>query len=449
MAGPLPTARYADSGGLSIAYATYGEGPFDVVFVPGFVSHVEMGWELGYGSIRRRIGEFARLIFFDKRGTGMSDRAAGIATLEERMDDVRAVMDAAGSERAALVGLSEGGPLSLVFAATYPERVSSLVLWGTSACFREAEGYPVEIPEFWKDMPDLMADSWGSGEVISMLVRRHPELSPARKADLLAETARFERNWATPTAVRQLMRMNVELDCRGVLPSISAPTLVLHRKDDPAVPVAHGRWLADHIPGARFQELPGDFHFGGLPGDDDDLLDHVEEFLTGTRSTTTLPDRVLKTVLFTDIVGSTEQVSRLGDHQWRRVLDNADQLVHREVAQSGGQLVKSTGDGHLATFDGPARAVRCASSVQRAVERLGVELRAGLHTGEVELRGDDVGGIAVHIGARVAALAGPGEVLCSRTVVDLVAGSGLEFEERGPHSLRGVSGEWQLFAARA
>jgi pimeloyl-ACP methyl ester carboxylesterase len=445
----LPTARYADSGGLSIAYATYGDGPFDVVFVPGFVSHVEMGWDLGYGPIRRRLGSFARLIFFDKRGTGMSDRVAGIPTLEERMDDVRAVMDAAGSERAALVGLSEGGPLSLMFAATYPERVTSLVVWGSAACFHASDDYPVEIPELWPQMPDLMADNWGTGFVLGSLVRPHSELNPAQRAELLAETARFERNWATPGAVRQLMQMNFQLDCRPVLPAISAPTLVLHREGDPVVPLPHGRWLADHIPGARLTVLPGNWHFGALPGDDEDLLDEIEEFLTGSRTAAVVTDRVLKTVVFTDIVGSTEKASTLGDRRWRQVLDTTDQVVQSEVRRFGGQLVKSTGDGHLATFDGPARAVRCAEAVQRGVQRLGIQLRAGLHTGEVELRDDDVGGIAVHIGARVAALAGPGEVLCSRTVVDLVAGSGLEFEGRGPHALRGVPREWELFAARA
>jgi pimeloyl-ACP methyl ester carboxylesterase len=445
----LPTARFADSGGLSIAYATYGEGPFDVVFVPGFVSHVEMGWELGYGTIRRRLGSFARLIFFDKRGTGMSDRVAGVPTLEERMDDVRAVMDAAGSERAAIVGLSEGGPLSLMFAAAYPDRVTSLVVWGSSACFRPAADYPVEVPPEWALMPDLMADNWGTGLVLGSLVRQHRELSRPQREELVSETARFERNWATPGAVRQLMRMNFELDCRPVLPAISAPTLVIHRQDDPAIPVEHGRWMAEHIPSARLLVLPGDYHFGALPGDDDDVLDEIEEFLTGSRASAVSPDRVLKTVVFTDIVGSTEKASALGDQRWRRLLDSTDQLVQSEVARFGGQLVKSTGDGHLATFDGPARAVRCAGAVRRGVERLGIELRAGLHTGEVELRGDDVGGIAVHIGARVAALAGAGEVLCSRTVVDLVAGSGLEFEGRGPHALRGVPGEWELFAARA
>jgi len=444
--GEFPSARYAKSGDLSIAYAVYGDGPLDVVFVPGFVSHVEMGWDLGTGPIRRRLGSFARLIYFDKRGTGMSDRAAGIPTLEERMDDVRAVMDAAGSERAAVVGISEGGPLSLLFAATYPERVSSLVLWGTSACFSGAPDYPVERPAIWESMPALMEQGWGTGRVLSMMVKRHPELSREERGKLLDETARFERHWATPGGVRQLMEMNKQLDCRGVLPTISVPTLVVHRAGDPVIPSTDGRWLAEHIAGARYAELPGDFHVGALRGDDDDLLDEVEEFLTGSRHAGADLDRVLATVLFTDIVGSTEKASQLGDHRWKQLLDTTDDVVAREVTRHGGRLVKSTGDGHLATFDGPARGVRCATAIRDGVRRYGIELRSGLHTGEIELRGEDVGGIAVHIGARVGAAAGPGEVFVSRTVVDLVAGSGLEFAERGSCTLKGVPGEWSLFS---
>jgi class 3 adenylate cyclase len=446
--GEFPEARYAKSGALSIAYATYGGGPFDVVFVPGFVSHVEMGWDLGYGPIRRRLGSFARLIFFDKRGTGMSDRVSGMPPLEERMDDVRAVMDAAGSERAALVALSEGGPLSIMFAATYPSRVSSLVLWDTTACYSEAPDYPVAMPPDWRELPERLESNWGTGLALSWLVKIHDDLPQEESRRLLQEAARFERNWATPGAVRQLLDMNQQMDCRPVLPAISVPTLVVHRSGDPIIHAEHGRWLADHIGGAQYRELPGGFHVGSLPGDDDDVLDEIEEFLTGTRHAAVDADRVLATVLFTDIVGSTQKASEVGDYRWKQTLDATDDVVNAALARFRGRLVKNTGDGHLATFDGPARGVRCAAAIRDGARRLGVELRAGLHTGEIELRGDDVGGIGVHIGARVGALAAPGEVLVSRTVVDLVAGSGLEFDSRGAHTLKGVPGDWQPFAMR-
>jgi pimeloyl-ACP methyl ester carboxylesterase len=444
----FPNARYAKSGGLSIAYATYGDGPFDVVFVPGFVSHVEMGWDLGYGPIRRRLGSIGRLIFFDKRGTGMSDRVVGMPPLEERMDDVRAVMDAAECDQAAIVGISEGGPLSLVFAATYPDRVRSLVLWDTSACFSSAPDYPVESPQRWDRFPEMMEENWGTGLVLSMLVKVHGDLPRAELERLLGEAARFERNWATPGAVRQLMDMNQQMDCRPVLPAISAPTLVVHRSGDPIIPVGHGRWLADHIEGARYREFDGDFHCGSMPGDDDDVLDEIDEFLTGTRHAAIDPDRVLSTVLFTDIVGSTEKAAELGDGRWRRLLDDTDGLVHRSVERFRGRIVKSTGDGHLATFDGPARGVRCAAAIRDGLRTMGLEIRSGLHTGEIELRRDDIGGLAVHIGARVGALAAPNEVLVSSTVKDLVVGSGIQFDERGEHELKGVPGSWRLFAVR-
>jgi pimeloyl-ACP methyl ester carboxylesterase/class 3 adenylate cyclase len=446
--GGFPSARYAKSGDLSIAYATYGDGPIDVVFVPGFVSHVEMGWDLGYGPIRRRLSSIGRLIFFDKRGTGMSDRVAGMPPLEERMDDVRAVMDAAGSEKAALVGISEGGPLSLVFAATYPERISSLVLWGTGACFTGAPDYPVQWPEGWDSIAQRMEENWGSGLVLSMLVKVHWELPQVELQRLLDEAGRFERTWATPGAVRQLMDMNMQMDCRAVLPAISSPTLVVHRSGDPVIPVDHGRWLAEHIAGARFREFPGEFHCGSMSGDDDDILDEIEEFLTGARHISTDMDRVLSTVLFTDIVGSTERAAELGDHRWRQLLELIDEEARRSVEDFRGRFIKSTGDGHLAIFDGPARGVRCAANIRDRIRRYGIELRSGLHTGEIELRGDDIGGIAVHIGARVSGVAGPGEVLVSRTVVDLVAGSGLKFDQRGLHTLKGVPGDWPLYVVK-
>jgi class 3 adenylate cyclase len=293
-----------------------------------------------------------------------------------------------------------------------------------------------------------MEERWGTGMVLSMLVKAHWELPPSELERLLGEAARFERDWATPGAVRQLMDMNLQMDCRSVLAAISSPTLVVHRSGDPIIPVGHGRWLADHIAGARFREFPGDFHCGSMPGDDDDILDEIDEFLTGARHSAIDPDRVLSTVLFTDIVDSTAKASKLGDNRWHRLLDETDSMVQRSVELFRGHVVKSTGDGHLATFDGPARGVRCAAAIRDGLRTLGIELRAGLHTGEIELRRGDIGGIAVHIGARVGALAAANEVLVSSTVKDLVVGSGIEFEERGEHELKGVPGSWKLFAVK-
>jgi len=439
--------RYARSGDVCIAYQVAGDGPFDVVFVPGFVSHVEIGWELpGFGPAFRRLSSFARLIVLDKRGTGLSDRVAHIPTLEERMDDVRAVMDAAGSERAALVGVSEGGPMALTFAATHPERTTSLVLWGSFARTLAAPDYPYGIAaEVIERAYAMIENRWGDGTAIATIAFQGAPKDPATR-ELLG---RFERNSATPTGAVATLRFGAETDVRHVLPAIAVPTLIVHRTGDALVPVALGRHLADHVPGARMVELPGDFHIGGLPNANDDLFDVVEEFLTGVPAGGhTDVDRVLATVLFTDIVGSTERAAALGDRRWREALDAHDAAVRRELARYSGRELKTTGDGFLAAFDGPARAIRCARAIVAAARPLGLEVRAGLHTGECESRGDDLSGLAVHIGARVAGLAGSGEVLVTSTVRDLVIGAGLEFGDRGEHELRGVPGRWRVLEVR-
>jgi class 3 adenylate cyclase len=432
-----PETRYARSGDVHIAYQVVGSGPFDLVLVPGFVSHIEEWWEEPLcARFLERLAGFSRLILFDKRGTGLSDREAGVPTLEQRMDDVRAVMAAAGSERAAVLGISEGGPMSALFAATYPERTAALVLYGTFAEFRSW----VPTPEHLEQFLHAIDERWGTGQSL-------PRFAPG-----LADDPRFRRWWArherraaSPGAAMALMRMNSEIDVRHVLPAIRVPTLVLHRSGDVTVDVAAGRYLAAHILGAKYVELPGDDHLPYV-GDSEAILGEIEEFLTGVRPVAE-PDRVLATVLFTDVVGSTELAARLGDRRWRDLLDAHHAAVRRELARFRGREVGTVGDGFLATFDGPARAIRCADAIGAAVRTVGVEVRAGLHTGEIEIMGDDVGGIAVHIGARVAAEAGPGEILVSSTVKDLVAGSGLEFEDRGTRTLKGVPGEWRLFAA--
>jgi class 3 adenylate cyclase len=439
-----PTVHYAKDGDLHIAYQVWGNGPVDLVLVWGLFSHCEMFWDdPPMARFLESLGRFARVIQFDKRGTGMSDAVPGIPTLEERMDDVRIVMEAAGSERAALFGESEGGPMSSLFAATFPERVSHLVLFGplirliADATFEHAFS-----PAVFEQWLAAMVETWGTG--VMMAIAAPSRVDQAAAVEL---GARFERIALSRGAFRNLMLANAQMDIRPVLPTIAVPTLVLHRRDDALVRVEQGRYAAAHIPGARFVELSGGDHYVGT-GDSDALRREIEQFVTGIESVAdTDVDRVLSTVLFTDIVSSTETAARLGDRKWRDLLDDHDHLVADEVARLRGRLVKSTGDGALATFDGPARAVRCAQSISDSVRRLGVEIRAGVHTGEVELRGEDVGGIGVHIGARVASVAAASQVLVSRTVVDLVAGSGLEFAAAGVHTLKGVPGEWPLFAA--
>jgi pimeloyl-ACP methyl ester carboxylesterase len=430
-----PETRYAKSGDVHVAYQVVGNGATDLVLVPGFVSHVEGWWEEP-ACVRffERLASFARLILFDKRGTGLSDRVDEVPTLEQRMDDLRAVMQEAGSERAAVLGISEGGAMSALFAATYPERTSALVLYGTFAEFRSWVPSPQDLEHFLR----AIDETWGTGSSLP-----HFAPSAAKDEQFRRWWARHERLGASPGAAMALMRMNSEIDVRHVLPMIRVPTLVLHRTGDVTVNVEAGRYQAAHIPGAKYVELPGVDHIPFI-GDADAVLDEIEEFLTGVRPAPE-SDRVLATVLFTDIVGSTEHAARLGDRRWRDLLQAHHGLVRRELARFRGREVDTAGDGFLASFDGPARAVRCACAIGDAVRPLGIEVRAGLHTGECEVMGERVGGIAVHIGARVAGLAGPGEVWISSTVKDLVAGSGLRFADRGTHSLKGVPGEWRLF----
>jgi pimeloyl-ACP methyl ester carboxylesterase len=433
-----PETRYARSGDLRIAYQVVGDGPFDLIFVPGFVSNIELWWERPeWANFFNRLAGFSRLILFDKRGTGLSDRVAGVANLEERMDDVRAVMDAAGCERAALFGVSEGGPMSLLFAATYPQRVRGLVLFGSFA------RHPFLTVESYRNERIEMVDrSWGTGEYT--LGRFVPTLSSDEA--VRRDVARWERLSASPSATIAILQMNSEIDARHILPMIRVPTLIMHRVGDQALPVENGRYLAENIPGAKYVELPGDNH---IPLFEPEIVDRIvgeaEEFLTGSRSEAEI-DRILATVMFTDIVDSTKRAAELGDRSWHALLDRHHGAVRRQLSRFRGQQIKNLGDGVLATFDGPARGVRCACAIADEVRALGIEVRAGLHAGECEMLGDDLGGIAVHIGARVAALAGANEVLVSSTVKDLVAGSGLRFGDRGRQSLKGVPGEWHIFA---
>jgi class 3 adenylate cyclase/pimeloyl-ACP methyl ester carboxylesterase len=441
--GPaIPETKYACSGDVHIAYQAWGKGPLTLVAVPPLISAVELSWDEPHCErFLRRFGSFCRVIHFDKRGCGASERVVGAPTLEERVDDLRAVMDAERIESAAIGGLSEGGPMCIMFAALYPERVSHLVLPDTTATFRGGGDYPhMPVPEAMTRFVDAWAEAWGTPATLTVQL-----MVPSMAGDerYLRWLNRYERASVSPPALKAIMRLNMEIDTRPLLSAIQVPTLVLHRRGDRAIPVENGRWLADHIAGAHYVEFDGDDHIPWI-GDQDTYLDAIEDFLYGSHHRDI--DRVLATVLFTDIVDSTATASGLGDRRWREVLDAHDRLAAREVERHGGRVVKATGDGLLATFDGPARAVRCARLLCHELSSQGVAIRAGVHTGEIELRGDDVGGIAVHIGARVEAAAGPGEVLVTRTVKDLVAGSGIVFADRGSHALKGVPEEWQLFA---
>ena len=438
-----PETRYAKSGDVHIAYQVMGEGSVQLVFVPGFVSHVEANWQApARAKFFRRLASFSRLILFDKRGTGLSDRTSQIFTLEQRMDDVRAVMDAVGWERAALFGISEGGPMSILFAATYPERTTALVMYGAYAKRAWAEDHPSAWgDEEWAALFANIEARWGTPDGLDLNVWAP---SIARDERARGEMAAYLRAAASPGAVRAVMQMNREIDVRNVLPTVRVPTLIVHRTGDRNIRIQQARYMAERIPGARLVELPGDDHVAWV-GDSDAILDEVEEFLTGMRHSVE-SDRVLATVLFTDIVGATQKAADLGDRRWRELLEEHHGVVRRELGRFRGREIDTTGDGFLATFDGPARAVRCACAAVDAVRPLGLTLRAGLHTGECEVIGGKLSGIAVHIGARVAALAAPEEILVSGTVKDLVAGSGLRFRERGVHVLRGVPGKWHLFA---
>ncbi len=440
-----PQTKYTRSGDVNIAYQVVGDGPPDLVYVPGWISNVELMWDdPGTARFLRRLASFSRLILFDKRGTGMSDPMPVDAppTLETRMDDVRAVMDAAGSDRATLMGHSEGGNMCILFAATYPERTDGLILISSYAKRIWSEDYP------WAPKPtDRAAEVEGVEEGWGDLTGHLEWLAPSRINDeaFVAWLSRYMRLSASPQAAANLLRMNTQIDTTAVLATISVPTLCLYRTDDLDVNVEEGRWIASQIPGARFVELAGGDHFFGV-GETEPMLAEIQEFVTGQRSSAT-SERVLATVLFTDIVGSTERAAQLGDHEWRNLLERHNQVVRAELDKHRGREIGTAGDGFLATFDGPARAIAAAHAIAESVSPLGLEVRAGLHTGEIEVVGDDVAGLAVHIGARISALAGAREVLVSRTVKDLVAGSGIEFEDRGVHTLKGVPDEWHVFAA--
>jgi pimeloyl-ACP methyl ester carboxylesterase len=436
-----PETRYARSGDVNIAYQVVGDAPRDLVLVPGWVSNVEVFWEEpACARFLGRLASFTRLILFDKRGTGLSDRVTDLPNLETRMDDVRAVMDTVGSERAALYGWSEGGPMCALFAATYPARTAALIASGSYARRTWAPDCSwAPTVEQRRQFIEQCRREWG-GPV--GLDERWP--SAARDERVRLWWGRFMRMGASPGANAALLQMNDEMDVRHVLPAIRVPTLILHSVGDRALDVRGSRYMADRIAGARLVELPGSDH---VPwGEDADaIVDEIEEFLTGVRHGPE-PDRVLATILFTDIVGSTEHAAALGDRRWRDLLEGHRDLVRRELGRFRGREIDTAGDGFLATFDGPARGVRCARAVTDGVRALGLEVRAGLHTGEVEILGARVSGLAVHIGARIAAAAGPGEVLVSSTVKDLVAGSGLHFQDRGVQTLKGVPGEWHIYA---
>jgi len=429
--------HYVTSGEVFVAYQISGQSGPDLLVAPGFVSHLEQMWENPNAArLFHALGGFSRLIRFDKRGTGLSDRGVGIPHLDERIDDIRAVLDAAKSERAFLFGISEGGPMAMLFAATYPERVAGLILFGTYA-----RAIGASVPQ-----DDLAAaerevrENWGTGRSLSGFAP-----SAASNPAAVANFAKFERLSASPSDVIHLLRMNSEIDVRAILPTIRVPTLVIHRRDDVRVRSQAGRELAATIPGARYVELPGSDH---VPGgtDQDRIVEEIRQFM-GASPASAEVDRVLSTVLFTDIVDSTRRAAAAGDRQWRSTLEAHHAVVRSQLQRHRGREVKTTGDGFLALFDGPARAVRCAQEIVKAVRPLEIEVRAGVHTGEVEMMGDDVGGIAVHIAARVAQKANASEVLVSSTVKDLVAGAGLKFVEQGPAELKGLSEPMRLFGA--
>ncbi len=437
----LPATRYAKSGEVGIAYQVVGDGPLDLVLVPGFVSHVEQAWEYpAYADFLNRLASFTRLILFDKRGTGLSDRVADMPGLEQRMDDVRAVMDAAGSKRAALFGISEGGPMSLLFAATYPQRISHLILYGSIARGCWAPDYPwaPKDDEGMRAWLDEWRSEWGGPCKLELWAP-----SMAEDQGFRQWWARYLRLSASPGAVINVFRSNMRIDVRSILPTIRHRTLVLHRAGDRTISIEEGRYLAAHIPSARLVEHDGEDHLWWV-GDRAAIVSEIEEFLTGERQAAE-PDRELTTVMFTDIVASTERAARLGDRRWRDLLAGHDALMCKEIARYRGRMIKRTGDGHLVTFDGPTRAIRCAVAIRDSTREMGLRMRIGLHAGEIAIMGDDIGGIAVHLAARVAEVASADEVWVSGTVKDLVIGSALAFGERGAFILKGVPGSWSLF----
>jgi pimeloyl-ACP methyl ester carboxylesterase len=432
--------HYAKSGSLNIAYQVFGEGDVDLVFIPGWASNVENIWTLPeFPDFARKLGQFARVAMLDRRGTGLSDPVPDPPTYEERMDDVRAVMDAAGWARAAIFGVSEGGPMAMLFGASCPERVSALVLYGTWSRFARADDYPAGYPAPWVTRFLASIESrWGTGEL-----SRGFAPSVAGDVSEMRRLARLERLAMSPGTARKLFTLAAQTDVRHVLPAIRVPTLVVHRVGDQPVRVAHGRYMAERIQGAKYVELPGADHMPFM-GDVDALLNEVREFLTGERAAPEV-DRVLTTILFCDIVESTTRAAQMGDGAWKGLLERFYALAGEKLNHFRGRLLDTAGDGLFAAFDGPARAVRCGAALAEAVRALGVRLRVGVHTGECEVLGEKYSGIAVHLGARVAGAAEPGEVLVTSTVKDLVVGSGLRFEDLGPRALKGVAEPWALY----
>ena len=439
-----PETRYVAVGDSDVAYQVVGNGPVDLLYCYGLGSHIELSWYSPTSAeLLPRLASFSRLIFFDRRGTGASDGVSrnAIPTWEEWTEDIMAVLAATDSKRTAILAATDAGPIAILFAAMHPEMVSALVLLNTSSRYLEADDYPIGAsPETVDAVVEMIATGWGTLDFTRMVI---PSLSD--DAEYLRLVSQLIRSSATPrTAAAQWDYIMRSVDVRHALPLIQAPTLVLHVSESPFIPVAHGRYLADHIDGATFIELPG----ADLGPDPSSLVAEVAEFLTGERPLIEF-ERILTTVLFTDIVASTAHAASLGDQRWRSLLDAHDRTVRDQLRRFRGREINTTGDGFVASFDGPARAIRCAQAVVNATDKLGVELRVGLHTGECEVRGDDVGGLAVHIAARAGTLATPGEVLVSGTVRDLVVGSGIEFSERGEHELKGVPGTWKLFAVES
>ena len=432
-----PDTRYARSGDVHIAWQVFGEGDTNLVIVPPFVSHIENFWDQpDCARWLSRLGSFTRVVMFDKRGTGMSDRVADLPGVDQRMDDVRAVMDAAGMDRAALLGISEGGSIASLFAASHPDRCQALVLYGAFARFSSW----LPTPEALEAFIGYIHSDWGSGNSLGLF-------APSRAGDPLFQAwwGRFERLGASPSAATALMRMNSLIDIAGIVGAIQVPTLVLHRTDDVTISVEGGRFLARHIPQARLIEQPGHDHLPFTGDHVDEFLDAIEAFLTGSVASS-MSDRVLATVLFLDIVGATETAARLGDRRWSDLLATHLRDARTELGRLRGREIDTAGDGLFASFDAPARAIRCARALRDSARRLGLATRIGVHTGECEIMGEKLGGIAVHIGARVAAAAQADQILVTGTVRDLVAGSGLRFDDRGTHTLKGVPGEWRLFA---
>jgi class 3 adenylate cyclase/esterase/lipase len=435
-----PQTQFVAVGDADVAYQVLGDGPPDLLLFNGFASHVELNWQMAdYDAIFRRLASFTRLIMFDRRGAGASDEGPRNATWEEATEDARAVLDAVGSKSAAVLGVADTGPMAMLFAAMYPDRVTALVLVSSAGWFMLADDSPIEdVPRYLSAVEETTVAIWGTPDLVRMA---NP--SRANDQEFLTRGAAINRASATPRKFADYLKQVAVLDARPAMPLIQVPTLVLHSKDNYLVPIAIGRHIADHIDGAKFIELPGgDF---GLLGDSPaSVPDEIAEFLTGQRPIEV--ERILATVLFTDIVGSTAKAASLGDKRWRSLLDTHDQIVREQLKRFRGREINTTGDGFVASFDGPARAIRCAEAVIEATNSLGIDLRAGIHTGECEVRGDDLGGLAVHIAARVGALGSSGEVLVSSTVKDLVVGSGIEFDDRGEHELKGVPGTWKLFA---